>query len=70
MGEPIQVLDQAKAALVRKLAAIVKDVDFVEKRGKNTFHGYAYQKASDLANVVRDKLSAVNIFMLSDVQSL
>jgi hypothetical protein len=53
--------------LVSKLAEIVSEIDHVEKRGRNEFHKYDYVKAADLANVVRDKLAARKIVMISDV---
>ena len=64
-GTPEQI-----SKLVTKLVGVVTEIDHVEKRGRNEFHKYNYVKASDLANLVRDKLSAKNIFFLSDVVTI
>ena len=53
--------------LIKKLAAIVAEIDHVEKKGRNEFHKYDYVKAADLANAVRVKLSKQGVFLLSDV---
>ena len=65
-AEPIPIQTE-KPSLVSKLARIVSEIDHVEKKGRNEFQRYAYVKAADLANVVRKKLAAANVFMLSDV---
>lgn len=54
-------------SLISKLAGIMKEIDHVEKRGRNTFQNYNYVKAGDLAHLVRDKLAKRHIIMLSDV---
>jgi ERF superfamily len=54
-------------SLVAKLAEVMSEIDHVEKKGKNTFHNYNYVKAADLANIVRQKMAARQIIMLSDV---
>ena len=57
----------APKALVCKLAEIVAEVGYVEKRGDNVAQKYKYMKASDLAHAVRKHLSDKKIFLLSDV---
>jgi hypothetical protein len=67
--EPVtnQDLEVTPKNLVRKLAEIVAEIDHVEKKGRNEFQKYSYVKAADLANAVRQKLSARKVFLLSDV---
>src|SRR5689334_19963010 len=43
------------------------EIDHVEKRGRNSFHGYDYVRATDIASAVRKKLAAKNVILLSDV---
>jgi hypothetical protein len=53
--------------LLKKLAAMVKAIDNVEKTGYNEFQKYKYVKAADVAWMVRKALSAANVYMVSDV---
>lgn len=57
-------------ALVKKLAAIMAEIDHVDKRGKNEHFDYAYMKASDLAHAVRGKMAERHLIMLSSVESI
>lgn len=63
----MELTKDAPKGLVCKLAEIVAEINHVEKKGRNEFQKYSYVKAADLANVVRQKLSARKILMLSDV---
>lgn len=53
--------------LLQKLAAIVAEIDNVDKRGRNEFQKYAYVKATDVAWLVRKALSSRNIYLVADV---
>ena len=53
--------------LVQKLADIVREIDHVEKSGRNTFQNYNYVKAADVAWAVRKHLSDRNIYLVADV---
>jgi len=64
------ILAKPRSSLVKKLAEIMAEIDFVEKTGRNEFHGYAYMKASDLAHAVRGKMAARNIIMLGSTESI
>lgn len=60
-------IPSAPRNLVRKLAEVMGEIDFVAKLGRNEFQKYNYMRAADLAHAVRDKLSKRSIIMLSDV---
>jgi hypothetical protein len=53
--------------LIAKLAEVMGEIDHVEKKGTNSAQNYKYVKAADLANIVRQKLAARKVIMLSDV---
>jgi ERF superfamily len=47
--------------LAKKMVAAMKEIDAVEKRGKNEKQGYSYVRAVDVANAVRPVLVAHGI---------
>lgn len=53
--------------LVKKLAEVMKQVKYIEKRGFNKFHKYSYATESDVSDAVRDLLAEQNVIMLPDV---
>lgn len=53
----------AKRSLVRKLAEVMAEIGWVEKRGKNTFFNYAYATESDILAVLRPSLGKRGIFI-------
>ena len=55
--------------LAAKLAEVMSEVKYIQKRGKNAFHGYKYATEADVADKVRESLSAKNIILVPDVQS-
>jgi ERF superfamily len=72
MSEPTQQASASEPTpspkhLIAKLAEIVKQIDHVEKSGRNEFHRYNYVKAADVAWAVRKALSEQNIYLVSDV---
>jgi ERF superfamily len=72
MSEPTQQANASEPTpspkhLIAKLAEIVKQIDHVEKSGRNEFHRYNYVKAADVAWAVRKALSEQNIYLVSDV---
>lgn len=48
---------------MQKLAAIRKEIGYIEKRGTNTFQKYSYVQAADIAAVLGEKLSERNIIV-------
>lgn len=54
-------------SLVAKLVEIVKEIDHVEKAGRNDFQKYNYVRAADVAWLVRKALSDRNVYLVSDV---
>src|ERR1700744_3401895 len=58
-----------QTALQKKLLAVMKAVDAVEKRGKNEKQNYAYVKATDVAREVRKALIESEIAFGYDVES-
>lgn len=53
--------------LVKKLAEVMKQVKYIEKKGYNKFHKYKYATESDVSEKVREVLSEQNVIMLPDV---
>lgn len=57
-------------SLVKKLCKVMSEIKHVPKRGRNEFHRYDYVLEADLADAVREKLAAVNVFLFSSVDEL
>lgn len=53
--------------LVKKLAEVMKQVKYIEKKGFNKFNNYKYATESDVAEKVREVLAEQNVIMLPDV---
>lgn len=56
--------------LVGKLAQIMADTPWVEKKGRNTFFNYDYAKESDILDAIRDRLAANGIFVFTSIESM
>ena len=56
--------------LTTKLAQVMAAVKRVPKRGKNTFHNYAYATEADVADVVREELSARGVMLYSAITNV
>lgn len=54
--------------LVGKLAEVMKAVQRIPKRGKNTQQNYTYATEADIADVVRDELANRGIVMIPNVE--
>lgn len=55
------------SSLVTKLAKVMQEVKYIEKRGYNKFHKYKYATESDVSEKVREILAEQNVIMLPDV---
>lgn len=55
--------------LVKKLAQVMQQVQYIQKRGKNTFHNYNYATEADVNEKVREELAKQNVIMLPSVKS-
>ena len=64
-GEPEQV-----SSLYSKLAAVMRDIGYVEKRGHNSFHNYDYVTEADLVDAVRSKLAARNVILIPSLSGI
>src|SRR5215831_15532708 len=53
--------------LASKLAAVMAEVDHVEKRGKNEIQHYSYVKAADVARAVRSGLASRGVAVASTI---
>lgn len=54
--------------LVKKIAEVMKDVKYIEKKGFNKFHNYKYATESDVAEKVRESLSEKSVVMIPHVK--
>lgn len=57
----------AENKLVKKLAKVMDEVKYIQKRGFNKFHKYKYATESDVSEKVREVLAEQNVVMLPDV---
>jgi hypothetical protein len=57
------------SSLVKKLASVMQEVKYVQKRGKNNFHGYTYATEADVAEKVREALAEKNVVMIPNMVS-
>lgn len=53
--------------LVSKLAHVMKQVQYIEKKGWNNFNKYKYATESDVQEKVREVLADQNVIMMPDV---
>lgn len=53
--------------LVGKLAHVMKQVQYIEKKGWNSFNKYKYATESDVQEKVREVLADQNVIMMPDV---
>lgn len=56
-----------KSSLVIKLARVMDEVKYIEKRGWNKFNNYKYATESDVSEKVREVLAEHKVIMLPDV---
>lgn len=57
-------------SLYAKLAQVMAEIGYVEKRGHNSFHGYKYVTEADLVDAVRSKLAARNVVVLPSLTGI
>lgn len=55
--------------LVKKLAKVMQDVRYIQKRGYNSFHKYNYATESDVAEKIRESLAEQNVVMIPNMTS-
>jgi hypothetical protein len=55
--------------LVAKLAKVMAETRWVEKKGRNSFFNYDYAKESDILDAVRTKLADHGIFVFTSIES-
>jgi hypothetical protein len=55
--------------LVKKLAQVMQQVQYIQKRGHNKFHNYKYATEADVNEKVREELSKQNVIMLPSMKS-
>lgn len=63
-------LPKKMQTLVAKLAQIMADTPWVEKKGRNSFFNYDYAKESDILDAIREKLAAHGIFVFTSIESM
>ena len=56
--------------LVGKLAQIMAETPWVEKKGRNAFFNYDYAKESDILDAIRERLAANGIFVFTSIESM
>ncbi|MCM3141701.1 ERF family protein [Brevibacillus sp. MER 51] len=57
----------SEKTLVKKLAQVMKQVKYIQKRGKNKFHNYTYATESDVSEKIREELAERNVMMIPSV---
>jgi len=55
--------------LVKKLAEVMDQVKYIQKKGFNKFHNYSYATEADVNEKIREELSKRNVVMIPDVKS-
>ena len=56
--------------LFSKLVRVMSTVGYVQKRGKNTFHGYKYATEADVAEKVREAFVNERIIMVPSLEAI
>lgn len=70
MQEAKKAFEPKPKALYAKLAEVMGEIGYVEKRGRNQFHGYSYATEADLADAVRSKLAARNVIVIPTLRDI
>lgn len=60
---PAVAAGPALAGLIQKLARVRQKHGYIQKKGRNTFHGYAYVTAADIAGRIGDGLAEEGVMM-------
>jgi hypothetical protein len=55
--------------LLLKMVEVYKTVQYIQKRGKNKFHGYSYATEADVNERVREEIASRNVIMMPSVVS-
>lgn len=61
---------QKGSSLVKKLAKIMAETRWVEKKGKNSFFNYDYVRETDILDAVRSKLAENGVFVFTSVETM
>jgi hypothetical protein len=57
-------------SLVKKLAKIMAETRWVEKKGRNSFFNYDYARETDILDAVRSKLAENGVFVFTSVEAM
>jgi hypothetical protein len=55
--------------LVTKLTTVMQEVKYIQKRGKNNFHGYNYATEADVNEKIREVLAEKGIMMIPNMKN-
>lgn len=58
-----------QTTLVKKLAKVMQEVKYIQKKGYNKFHNYKYATEADVAEKVREVLAEQNVVMIANTTS-
>jgi hypothetical protein len=60
----------SNTSLVAKLAEVMAETQWVEKKGRNNFFNYDYARESDILDAVRGNLAKHGIFVFTSIESM
>jgi len=63
-------MSEAPKSLIRKLCEVGDELTWVQKRGKNEFHGYKYATEADLVLAIRKELYKRHVFLTGNLKSM
>jgi len=61
---------QNGSTLIKKLAKIMAETRWVEKKGHNSFFNYDYARETDILDAVRSKLATNGVFVFTSIESV
>lgn len=61
---------QSGSSLIKKLAKIMAETRWVEKKGRNSFFNYDYARETDILDAVRSKLAENSVFVFTSIESM
>jgi hypothetical protein len=61
---------QIGSSLVKKLAKIMAETRWVEKKGRNAFFNYDYARETDILDAVRSKLAENGVFVFTSIEAM
>lgn len=66
----VQIAPKSIRSIITKLSQVMGELDWIEKRGHNSFFNYDYAMESDILDAIRSKLAVRQVFVQTLIKSV